>query len=215
MKKMKCSKKHTLGDVEFFDVTITEKNLLLISEKIALRALKTARAYSCGKLDKLFNCLRYDIYHPHNDPDHIFSDGYDIVQSVAMFLCPHIGKTLASPLCKDKYGNEISLGKAGFRCADRYILKHFRTENSYIARLDDCVKYEYHIEAIDDMDAKQAKTEDITRQMRLTKGEKQVLDCYLAGMTYCSIARNLCVDNTTVWRRRQNMQKKYLAIASH
>ena len=136
MKKMKCSKKHTLGDVEFFDVTITEKNLLPISEKIALRALKTARAYSCGKLDKLFNCLRYDIYHPHNDPDHIFSDGYDIVQSVAMFLCPHIGKTLASPLCKDKYGNEISLGKAGFRCADRYILKHFRTENSYIARLD-------------------------------------------------------------------------------
>lgn len=200
MKKMKCSKKHTLGDVEFFDVTITEKNLLLISEKIALRALKTARAYSCG---------------PHNDPDHIFSDGYDIVQSVAMFLCPHIGKTLASPLCKDKYGNERSLGKAGFRCADRYILKHFRTENSYIARLDDCVKYEYHIEAIDDMDAKQAKAEDITRQMRLTKGEKQVLACYLAGMTYCSIARNLCVDNTTVWRRRQNMQKKYLAIASH
>ena len=48
MKKMKCSKKHTRGDVEFFDVTITEKNLLLISEKIALRALKTARAYSCG-----------------------------------------------------------------------------------------------------------------------------------------------------------------------
>ena len=65
------------------------------------------------------------------------------------------------------------------------------------------------------MDAKQAKAEDITRQMRLTKGEKQVLDCYLAGMTYCSIARNLGVDNTTVWRRRQNMQKKYLAIASH
>lgn len=68
MKKMKCSKKHTLGDVEFFDVTITEKNLLLISEKIALRALKTARAYSCGKLDKLFNCLRYDITIPTTIP---------------------------------------------------------------------------------------------------------------------------------------------------
>ena len=169
MKKIKSSKKHTLGGEEFFDVTITEKNILFISEKIALRALKKARAYSCGKLDKLFNCLRYDIYHPHNDPDHIFSDGYDIVQSVATFLCPHIGKTLASPLCKDKYGKAISLGKAGFRCADRYILKHFRTDNSYLARLDDCVKYEYHIEAIDDIDAKQAKREDISGTMALEK----------------------------------------------
>ena len=37
----------------------------------------------------------------------------------------------------------------------------------------------------------------------------------ISGMTYCSIARNLGVDNTTVWRKRQNLQKKYLAIASH
>lgn len=61
MKKMKCSKKHTLGDVEFFDVTITEKKPLAYQRKdsfegvkngksIFLRSPQRSRSYLLGRL---------------------------------------------------------------------------------------------------------------------------------------------------------------------
>ncbi len=46
--------------------------------------------------------------------------------------------------------------------------------------------------------------------MNLNQGEQATLDCYMAGMTYCDIARFLEVDTSTVWRRRQSLMRKYM-----
>lgn len=44
--------------------------------------------------------------------------------------------------------------------------------------------------------------------MRLTEGEKAVLDCYLCGMGHSEIARYLNVNRTTVWNRRNKLRIK-------
>ena len=49
--------------------------------------------------------------------------------------------------------------------------------------------------------------EKIIRKMHLTKKQKATLECYLKGMG--EIARLLCVNNTTVWRSRLILQRKY------
>lgn len=45
--------------------------------------------------------------------------------------------------------------------------------------------------------------------MRLTVEEVETLNYYMAGLGFMVIAQMLNVNNTTVWRRRKSIQKKY------
>ena len=49
-----------------------------------------------------------------------------------------------------------------------------------------------------------------SHQMRLTIAETETLNYYMAGLGFVEIAQIQNVNNTTVWRRRKNIQKKYL-----
>ena len=46
--------------------------------------------------------------------------------------------------------------------------------------------------------------------MRLTIAETETLNHYMAGLGFVEIAQMQNVNNTTVWRRRKSIQKKYL-----
>ena len=54
------------------------------------------------------------------------------------------------------------------------------------------------------------KVDTIIHQMRLTVAETETLNHYMAGLGFVEIAHMQKVNNTTVWRRRKNIQKKYL-----
>ena len=48
--------------------------------------------------------------------------------------------------------------------------------------------------------------------MNLKQGELDTLNCYMAGMTYCEIARFLDVNFSTIYRRKLSLQKKYMRV---
>ena len=54
------------------------------------------------------------------------------------------------------------------------------------------------------------KIDTIIHQMRLTIVEEETLNYYMAGLGFVEIAQMQNVNNTTVWRRRKSIQKKYL-----
>ena len=54
------------------------------------------------------------------------------------------------------------------------------------------------------------KVDTIIHQMRLTVAEEETLNYYMAGLGFVAIAQMQNVNNTTVWRRRKSIQKKYL-----
>ena len=56
------------------------------------------------------------------------------------------------------------------------------------------------------------KCAKVIRKMKLTKGERQTLDCYIAGMRFSEIADKLKIDRSNVWRRRERIQNKYNAV---
>ena len=63
----------------------------------------------------------------------------------------------------------------------------------------------------EEVEEKQKNVEKTMRKMKLTKVERDVLNCYMAGMTFVQIARFLGVDNSTVWHRRHRLQIKFMA----
>ena len=53
------------------------------------------------------------------------------------------------------------------------------------------------------------KVDTIIHQMRLTIVEEETLNYYMAGLGFVEIAQMQNVNNTTVWRRRKSIHKKY------
>ena len=82
-------KKRILDD----DVVITQDNNLRIGEIIAVATIKTVMCRSGKNLYWLYDGLIQDCKR-RADVNHIYSDGYDIAQTAALFLCEHIGKQL-------------------------------------------------------------------------------------------------------------------------
>lgn len=46
--------------------------------------------------------------------------------------------------------------------------------------------------------------------MKLTAAEYETLCAYMAELTYLEVTRLLNVNRTTIWRRKMNLQRKYV-----
>ena len=76
------------------DEIISPDNVMRIGERIACKVLKTVLAHSYNnRLVRLYMGLVNDMADIHN-PEHIFSDGYDLAQEAMCFLCNYMGKPL-------------------------------------------------------------------------------------------------------------------------
>ena len=196
-------------DYEIFNETITAENVKRMGEFIALSALKYSAMHS-SYYSYLYRCLLKDVFNP-NEKEHIISDGYDYAQEAILFLCPLIGKKPSDTYKTDKSGKIVSIRIACMRYVNKLIArdaKHTVTESSI-----EELKVEPIYKAKSNADKQQIGAERTIRKMKLTKAEKAVLNCYMAGMTFVQIAKFLCVDNSTVWHRRHRLQIKYIANA--
>ena len=82
---------------DYFNVSlavISPDNVQRIAELISLRALKMLCQFPQKAFSHLYKGLIRDVYYPDVYPNHIFSDGYDILQTVICFLCEHMGKRM-------------------------------------------------------------------------------------------------------------------------
>ena len=189
---------------------ITHENVRYIGERIALSAVRNMRVFAHypKSLDKLYEGLIEDIFQPKSYTD-TFSDGYDIASEVICFLCDYIGYHLDDAVCQLKRGKILSIRYASYRRALRYIEKEYLSPYKNV-NLEECtsigvaVDFETQIEIEDE-----SKVDTIINQMRLTDSEAETLHYYMAGWGFVAIARMMNVNNTTVWRRRKNIQQKY------
>lgn len=129
-----------------------------------------------------------------------------------LFLCEHIGKRLGDSYTTTRTtrGNVISIRQACFRFTDRYLDKQFTRHLAHTTAISDSVASS-HITFIDDeSDNDYTAIDAFVERMNLTQGEYNVLCAYMSGLTYLEITRLLNVNRTTIWRRKMNLQKKYL-----
>ena len=196
-------------DYEILNEIITADNVKRMGELIALYALRFSAIRCGGYYSYLYRCLLKDVFNPHKEKEHIISDGYDYAQDAILFLLHFIGKKPSDVYKIDNSGREISIRTECVRYVNRKISRDKRDRS-----IEDSIET-LTVEPIyrekEEVEEQQKKVEKTIRKMKLAKVEKDVLNCYIAGMTFVQIARFLSVDNSTVWHRRQRLQIKYMA----
>ena len=132
-----------------------------------------------------------------------------IAQTAMLFLCEYIGKKLGDNYTTTR-GNVISIKQACFRFTDRYLDKQFTRHLAHTTAIDDNAALS-SITFIDDESGNDyTAVDELIERMHLIQGEYDVLCAYMSGLTYLEVTQLLKVNRTTIWRRKMNLQKKYL-----
>ena len=87
---MKCN----ILKFEVLKEEITAENVLEMSEVIAFAQTRFLIGYMGTRMQKLYAEVYADIKHK-NDIRRVLSDGYDLVQEGALYLCEHYGRRLS------------------------------------------------------------------------------------------------------------------------
>ena len=199
---------------DYFNVSlavISPDNVQRIAELISLRALKMLCQFPQKAFSHLYKGLIRDVYYPDVYPNHIFSDGYDILQTVICFLCEHMGKRMDAIISTDKKGNPVDIKRACFKIVNHqvhqytYVFNKFRsmdlpTEQEYVA--PDTLHEQQEFSVVD----------ETLEKMHLNKGQLEVLDCFMNGMSYRKTASYLDIATSTVFRRRLKIQMIYNSL---
>ena len=199
---------------DYFNVSqavISQDNVQRIAELISLRALKMLCQFSQKAFIRLYKGLIRDVYYPDVYPNHTFSDGYDILQTAICFLCEHMGKRMDTVISIDKEGKPVDIKRACFKIVNHqvhkytYIFNKFRsmdlpTEKEYVA--PDVLHEEQDYSVVDQK----------LQKMNLNQGQKDVLECFMNGLSYRKAASYLGIAVSTVLRRRIKIQMIYNAL---
>ena len=187
---------------------ISFENVQLMGEMITLKTLRTRYAYARHTLEWLYVGLVKDL-NRSNNPAHIFSDAYDLVQTAICFLCEFIGKNLGD-VYMVKNGKEITIKRATYMLVSRHIDRIRRHVNRSRAIDDYAEELSMDIEYYEEKDY--TEVDNKIELLNLKARDRTVLDCYMAGMTCHEIAEFLDISRITVWRRRTRAQVKYKAL---
>ena len=96
-------KKH-IENYDVFKETISKNNVLAMAEQLAMYETRFLIGYMGSRMQKIYADLCVDIRRK-SDINHTFSDGYDLVQEGALFLCNHYGKRLNDILTYERKYN--------------------------------------------------------------------------------------------------------------
>ena len=191
-----------------FSESISLENVQLLGELITLKCLRGYCSYSRKRFNQLYISYVQDL-NRRNNPEHIFSDAYNLAQTAICFLCEFIGKELTD-VYTIKNGKIITIKQATYTLVSRYVDRMRR--NNY--RACDIENYVESLSVeIDHYEEKDyTEVDNKIELLNLKPRDRAVLDCYFAGMTCNEIAEFLDIDRVTVWRRRQRAQVKYKAL---
>ena len=185
------------------NTVITLDNIEKLSKCLALSAVKGFKKYSfyfIQKVEQLHKQLQYDIcYHK---PLENYSNAYDLVQEVSLFLCTYIGSKLGD-ICissKSRFGVIDTIKTA-------YLRKEFKYENNTTN------EEEYLEIAIEKpiLEGKQdySKVKEIARKVIQTKLEAQIFYYLYNGVTPKLVAEFLNISTDKVYKRRRKFRERY------
>ena len=204
--------KLTSLNFDVLDEEISSSNVLPIAECIAFAELRFMTTITCGKLRFMLADLCEDISRK-NSPKYALSDSYDLVQTVALFLCDHFGKHLDDVMFYNKKGKKITLH---ILCC-RQVIKEIDKRTSAFKRnirLDVLnPENEPYIEIkADDDNQDYTICDKIIDSLNLTENMRIALECRMSGLSYPQIARLLGRVQATVYEYFIKMRQRYTAI---
>ena len=114
--------KKVIRDFKVLTEQISPDNVAVMAELIAMRETKALIGYYGYYAEKAHKNLCRDIFGKH-ESGYIFSDSYDFVQSVALFLCDHFGEHLDDVLYISKKGKPRTIKIECYRIVTRMLAR--------------------------------------------------------------------------------------------
>lgn len=195
---------------------ITVDSLYQKANSIAIKAIKTNWKVSGSKFCyKLF--ISACVYAMSDNTDDDGNGGADIIQTVAAYLVPYIGRNIDSPNDDGEIGDDgepVSILCGAFRAANK-VLKRNRKVAAKVAFLEDYengalvrVPREWDIDSVCDLREIEGKIDSLN----LTETQKFVLNARLQGKGIREIARTRGVSHVAIIKTISQIQAKYIAI---
>ena len=131
-------KKVTQSNPSRKDEVITQDNVARIGERMVLRTLKIVLCHSYNrKLQSLYMGLSADVVNINN-PEHVFSNEYDLAQSAACFLCEYMGMQLDEVCAYTVRGKQTTILDACFSRINQMLMQ--QRKDSYVLASNDCTE---------------------------------------------------------------------------
>ena len=197
-------------DFKVLTEKISPENIAVMSELIAMRETKALIGFMGYHAEKAHKKLCKDIF-CKDMPGYALSDSYDLVQSVALFLCGHCGEHLDDFLYISKKGKRITIKMECYLIITRILSRRYRVMQKYQSLEVTKEKVETEYQQID-TEQDYAKADEITSALNLTENMSIALDCRMSGMSYPEIAKRLSRAVSTVYEYFEKMRARYTAI---
>ena len=188
---------------------ISPENVLIMSELLAIKETKTLIRFMSRHAVIAHAKLCKDVF-CKTTWGYVLSDCYDIVQSVAVFLCEHFGEYLNDFLYISKRGKWISIKVECYLIIERVLCGKYRNTRKYINLEQAKMKTEYEVEDAEEEDY--SLVDAVIASLNLTKNMNLALDYRMSGMSYPDIAKMLSRATSTVYEYFIKMRQRYSAI---
>ena len=198
-------------DFKVLTEKISPENIAVMAELIAMRETKTLIGFMGYHAENAHKKLCKDIFCKEM-LGYTLSDSYDLVQSVALFLCGHCGEYLDNLLYISKKGKQITIKMECYLIITRMLSGRYRLMQKYQSL--ETAKEKGEINYIEEADEEQddSRVDEITTALNLTENMSLALDCRMSGMSYPEIAKRLSRAVSTVYEYFEKMRARYTAI---
>lgn len=198
---------------ELFSEPISDDNVKLMGEMIALQSLRNVLSHDFEVVSKLYNGLVKDL-NRISQIDYTITDGYDYAQTAICFLYQFKGMYVNDIYGKDKSGKYISIKTACYRAVDKELL-HFRRKIAHNRQIDLCHN-KHDIpdprDCFEDNTANYDKADALLSALNLSEIELQLLDCYYNGMRRGEVMETLHLGRGSICYRKNQIRKKCIRV---
>ena len=195
---------------ELFAKPISDENVKLMGEMIALQSLRTAKKFDWQVADRYYIGLIKDLHHM-GEIDYIVSDGYDIAQTAICFLYQFKGKKVSDIYGKDRRGVEITIKLACYRELDG-ILRRYRRNTQKTDEIDFTDYKALPMDPVNYYEYEQTnyeKYDELVEALKLSELELAILNCYMNGMVKSEVMAELCIGRGTLYHRKASIRRRY------
>ena len=209
----KFSKGKYRNEGELFAEHISNENVKLMGEMIALRSLRTLKQYDFHVADKLYIGLIKDLHHM-GEIEYIVSDGYDVAQTAICFLYQYAGRKVTEICGKDKRGKELTIKLACYREVDRFIdnLRNRSDRHGAIEYIDFTDYKALPMDPVNCFEQEQtdySKYDELVSTLQLSALEIIILNCYMNGMRQAEVCAELGIGRGTINHRKSSIRQRY------
>ena len=198
---------------ELFAEPISNENVKLMGEMIALQALRTHKKFDMKVADRLYIGLIKDLHHM-GEIDYIVSDGYDVAQTAICFLYQFVGRKVSEIYGKDRKGKEITIKLACYREIDSELMRLRRKaeKTDYIDFTDYKALPMDPINCFEQEQTDYTKYNELVDALQLSALEFAILNCYMNGMVQSEVCAELGIGRGRINSRKASIRQRYKGL---